>query len=120
MSAKRDYYEVLGVSKTSSIDEVKNQYRKLAQRLQNILKKFLRHMLFFQILKKSKSMINMVMLVLMADTLLMIYFKEHVEILVIFLALEADLNPFLNQSLIVGEDLVLVNNVVLIFSMKLQ
>jgi molecular chaperone DnaJ len=30
MSAKRDYYEVLGVSKTSSIDEVKNQYRKLA------------------------------------------------------------------------------------------
>ncbi len=30
MSAKRDYYEVLGVSKTSSTDEVKNQYRKLA------------------------------------------------------------------------------------------
>ncbi len=30
MSAKRDYYEVLGVSKTSSSDEVKQQYRKLA------------------------------------------------------------------------------------------
>jgi len=30
MSAKRDYYEVLGVSKTSSTGEVKNQYRKLA------------------------------------------------------------------------------------------
>jgi molecular chaperone DnaJ len=30
MSAKRDYYEVLGVSKTSSTDEVKKQYRKLA------------------------------------------------------------------------------------------
>ena len=30
MAAKRDYYEVLGVSKTSSSDEVKQQYRKLA------------------------------------------------------------------------------------------
>jgi len=30
MSAKRDYYEVLGVTKTSSSDEIKNQYRKLA------------------------------------------------------------------------------------------
>lgn len=30
MSAKRDYYEVLGVTKTSAPDEVKQQYRKLA------------------------------------------------------------------------------------------
>ncbi|CAD6517004.1 chaperone Hsp40, co-chaperone with DnaK [metagenome] len=30
MAAKRDYYEVLGVSKTSSSDEIKAQYRKLA------------------------------------------------------------------------------------------
>ncbi len=30
MSAKRDYYEVLGVSKDSSTDEIKRQYRKLA------------------------------------------------------------------------------------------
>lgn len=30
MSAKRDYYEVLGVTKTSTNQEVKQQYRKLA------------------------------------------------------------------------------------------
>ncbi len=30
MSAKRDYYEVLGVSKNSGQDEIKSQYRKLA------------------------------------------------------------------------------------------
>jgi len=30
MSAKRDYYEVLGVSKSDSVDAIKSQYRKLA------------------------------------------------------------------------------------------
>ena len=30
MSSKRDYYEVLGVDKSSSADEIKKQYRKLA------------------------------------------------------------------------------------------
>ena len=33
MAEKRDYYEVLGISKSASADEIKRAYRKMAKKI---------------------------------------------------------------------------------------
>ena len=68
--SKRDYYDVLGVSKSSSKDELKKAYRKLAmkyhpdrnpddQEAADKFKELSEAMKFFQTIKKDKPMITL-------------------------------------------------------------
>jgi len=80
MAIKRDYYEVLGVTKTSSPDEVKQPYRKLALKFNpdsnqsnrnpfldagEHFKEISEAYAVISDLEKNRSMINMVMLTMM-------------------------------------------------------
>ena len=88
MAAKRDYYEVLGVTKTSSPNEVKQQYRKLALKFHpdrnqssdagEHFKEISEAYAVISDPEKNKSMINMAMRVFMEDILVKIFFRVYV------------------------------------------
>ena len=125
---KRDYYEVLGISKTADEKEIKSAYRKLAitlieiksQMLKKNLKKFLKHMKFYQTLTKEQNMINMdIMLLIKVDFLhqqlkifLQIFLSHSMTHLVVLqILLKTFLVDFQAFQILEGEELQIQNHV---------
>ena len=109
--AKRDYYDVLGVNKSSSADQIKTAYRKLAvkyhpdkikatKQLRKSLKKLLKLITYYQIQRENK-----IMTILDMQLLKMAEVAEEVLETLIFLALsQIFLRTFLEKVLVEAEE----------------
>lgn len=110
---KRDYYEVLGVSKTASQDEIKSAFRKLAKKYHpdvskepDAAEKFKEAQEAYAVLQmnqKENNMINLVMLLFKITDMV----EHKVALILEILTFQISLVTYLDQALVLVLDLLL-------------